>query len=381
MEMLLLAFMAMNMILVIHVFLIYPTSLPILSTITNTRSSSNGDLPSVELIIAAYNEDEVIAEKIQNSLSLNYPQGKITITVFSDASSDNTDEIVESYTDRGVQLKRIEGRVGKTKCQNITVSESTADIIVFSDADSMYEPDAIKELVSKFSPSVGCVVGELKYRSKNSVESESVYRIYERFIKRWEARCSSVVGGNGSIYAVRRKSYVELSSDAISDFGEPLEIVKQDQRVGYAKDAVAWENTGPTIEDEQSRRERIVTRSWNTLAMNKSLLLPWKHPIFSYQLWSHTALRWLTPVFLVMSLVSNSLLAWVNFSIYGPLLLLQLAFYLIAGIGSLLQSFGAATPKLIQVPLYFVSLNIALLKSLVAFIMGQNIKTWETIER
>lgn len=383
-ELLLTSILTISILAIVHVFITYPLSLPLLSMFTPASQPSRENLPivpSVELIIAAYNEEDVIGDKIKNSLSLEYPNDKITITVFSDASTDRTDQIVKSYSDSEVRLRRIEGRVGKTGCQNITVAESEADIIVFSDADSMYKSDAIKNLISKFKPGVGCVVGELRYRKEGRIESEYVYRVYERFIKRWEAQVGSVVGGNGSIYAVRRSSYVGLPEDAISDFAEPLEIVKLGERVEYAKEAIAIENTWSTVNEEQLRRERIVVRAWNTLAKNKSLLSPRKYPLFCYQLWSHTALRWLTPLFLFLILSANGILAWIDFSQFGILLFAQIIFYLVAGAGFLLDRSDLGVPKLIQVPYYFVSLNLGLLNSLLAFIQGTNIRTWENIKR
>ena len=148
-----------------HTYFLYPITLQLWTRFVSYRGAApSEDRPSVALIIAAYNEEEVIAEKIENSLQLEYPEDELDIVVFSDASDDRTDEIVEEYEDQGVSLVRIEGRVGKTECQNRVADLVDEDILVFSDANSMYEPDAISELVSRFVPEVGCVVGELRYR-------------------------------------------------------------------------------------------------------------------------------------------------------------------------------------------------------------------------
>lgn len=372
---------AMSLLVILHSFIGYPLSLYLLTIFSIKNNDEISEEKSVEIIIAAYNEEDIIADKIENSLSLEYPSDKFTITVFSDASSDGTDNIVESYTDEGVTLRRIEGRVGKTECQNITTAESDADIIVYSDANSMYEPDAIKNLIRRFDSDVDCVVGELRYRKKNNVESESVYWLMERLTKKLEGQVGSVVGGNGSIYAVRRSAYVPLPRGAISDFAEPLEVVRNGGRVAYASDALAWENTNQTVSEEQSRRERIVIRAWNSLAQYPDLLNPLRHPLFSYQLWSHTVLRWLTPVFLGIAAISAAFLTVINPVVFGVLLVTQIALYIIAGLGWVLESRNIETPTIIQVPYYFTSLNVSLLKSLVAFVSGKNVVTWETVDR
>ncbi len=190
---------------------------------------------------------------------------------------------------------RIGGRVGKTERQNQVVSIVDTDFIVFSDANSMYEPDAIQKLIAQFSDDVGCVVGELRYRDDSDIEGESFYWKFEQFIKKLESRFNSLVTGNGSIYTTRTNSYVPLPRDVISNFAEPLAIVQSGKLVKYAPDAVTWENTGDSVDSELSRRIRIVIRSRNTVAEHRGLLNPIHYPTFSFQLFSHKVLRWLSP--------------------------------------------------------------------------------------
>ncbi|ELY95664.1 glycosyl transferase family protein [Natrialba hulunbeirensis JCM 10989] len=369
--------------LLIHSYAVYALSMWIGGRIRDRAlTSSTSELPSVALIIAAYNEEEIIGEKIENSLRLAYPDEKLRIIVFSDESSDRTDDIVEGYADRGVELIRIEGRVGKTSCQNKVVEMVDEDILVFSDANSMYESDAIQRLVQKFDPNVGCVVGELRYRQSSDVEGESVYWRYESLIKRLESRVNSLVTGNGSIYAVRAESYVPLPREAISDFAEPLEIVRQGELVTYAPGAVAWEDTEGSSTSEFRRRVRIVTRCWHAIANYPDLLNPLRHPLFSYQLWSHKVLRWLSPVLLILVLITNvGLVVTTGSVLYQLLLAGQFGFYFLAGVGALAERLEVDDPLFTHVPYYFLSANYGMLLGLWNFLHGSNIVVWETSNR
>lgn len=367
----------------VQTYFLYPLTMKILSKFSENRQmEEQSDLPTVALIIAAYNEEDIIAEKIENSLRIAYPSELLNIVVFSDASDDRTDEIVEQYENRGVSLVRIEGRVGKTECQNQIADLVDEDILVFSDANSMYEPDAVSKLVEKFETDVGCVVGELRYKGSSDVEGESAYWRYESAIKRLESRVHSLVTGNGAIYAVRAESYVPLPRDAISDFAEPLAIVRNGEVVKYAPDAVAWEETETSTSSELRRRIRIVTRCWNTVAANRDLLNPFRKPLFAYQLWSHKVLRWLTPVLLVAVLVGNlGLIALSESVVYQLTFVGQVAFYLLAGVGSLADRFNVNDPVVTHVPFYFLHSTYGMLIGLLNFLQGKNIVVWETSSR
>lgn len=366
-----------------HTYFLYPITLQLWTRFVSDReAAASEDRPSVALIIAAYNEEEVIAEKIENSLQLEYPENELNIVVFSDASDDQTDEIVKKYEDQGISLVRIEGRVGKTECQNRIADFVDEDILVFSDANSMYESDAIIELVSKFTPTVGCVVGELRYQEGSSVEGESIYWQYESWIKRLESRFYSLVTGNGSIYAVKANSYVPQPVDAISDFTEPLSIVQDGERVVYASSAVAWEETEASTADELQRRVRIVTRSWNSIVRFGELLNPLRNTQFAYQLWSHKIFRWLSPCLLVGVLTTNFVLVFTVPSLFFELILAgQLSFYLLATIGWFIDQLALEDPFITHIPFYFVQANYGMLLGLIRFLRGNNIVTWETSNR
>ncbi|SFG73144.1 Glycosyltransferase, catalytic subunit of cellulose synthase and poly-beta-1,6-N-acetylglucosamine synthase [Halopelagius inordinatus] len=371
-------------LVLLHVYFLYPGVLFVLGSILDrsvTNEVTDGRWPSVSLVIAAYNEEEIIEQKIKNSFELDYPEEKLEIVVFSDASSDDTDQIVRSYEDEGVRLERIEGRVGKTACQNKVTERLDSDIVVFSDADSMYEEDAIKRLIEKFGPNVGCVVGELCY-DKYGVEAESAYRTFEKLIRRLEPTVSSAAGANGSIYAVKRSSYVPLPPDQISDFAEPLAIVQRGERVEYTSEARAWENTGENVESEMSRRIRIATRSWHTFFDYVDLLNPVRYPFFSFELASHWVLRWFSPLLLAVVGLSNLLLVALGDNpLYLLLLAGQAGFYLLATVGWALNRSDLSTPRVAYVPYYFLVLNYSLLVALGNVVRNRNIVTWETETR
>lgn len=363
----------------LQTFVLYPVELLLWTFISPSEEGTTKKQPSVTLVIAAYNEEDVIEEKIKNSLKLTYSE--LDIVVFSDASDDRTDEIVRSFTDEGVELQRIEGRVGKTACQNRVVETLSTDFVVFSDANSMYDSDAIERLVKQFEDGVGCVVGELRYEGGN-VEGESFYWRYEQLLKRLESAFHTLVTGNGAIYAVRAESYVPLPNDAISDFAEPLAIVRNGETVKYAPNAVAREYTGESVESELTRRVRIVTRSWHTFLTNRDLANPIRYPQFSFQVLSHKVLRWLAPILLVVAFVTNALLVVASSSpAYDWLLVGQVLFYALAIVGAVALKLGFDVPVVFHVPHYFVAANYGMFRGLLEFLRHGTVVTWETTDR
>ena len=369
--------------LLFHVYFGYPLLLALLSLFRRRYMKTDMSYqPTVSLIIAAYNEEAVIGDKIENSLQLDYPRDKLEIIVFSDASTDRTDEIVKSYADQGVKLLRIEGRKGKTYCQNEAAKIARGEILVFSDANSMYEPDAIRKLVRHFTDErVGCVSGELRYRSdKGGVEGERTYWKYEQIIKRLESRVSSVVGVNGSIYAVRQGLFEPLPSDVLEDFVRPLRLVQKGYRVIYEPNAVNWEPTAPNPSREFRRRVRIVTQSVYSLFKDKSLralLNPFRYGIFSIQLWSHKVLRWLSGLFLLLIFALNIPLLGQG-TVYTITMVGQGTFYLLAFWGFISEAvLNRRAPKLPHIAYYFCLSCYAMLKGVYNGLRGRTIVTWQ----
>jgi len=366
--------------LVVYVYFGYPLLLWVLEKMTGGKPVHADDIrPRVTLIVSAYNEEAVVGEKIRNSLQADYPADLLEVLVVSDASDDGTDGIVEGFDDTRVRLLRMPERGGKTVGLNAAAKQATGDVLVFSDANAMYRPDAIRALVRNFAdPAVGAVVGESTYSdSQNEAEeSESLYWRYELAIKRLESSLGSVVGGDGAIYAIRRELYRPMRADALSDFVNPCQIVQQGRRCIYEPEAVSVEEAAGSFEKEFSRKVRIVNRAWRAVMSMKSLMNPLRHGFFSAKLLSHKLFRWLVPLFLGLALAANvALVAESGF--YQVSLGLQLLFYALAIAGSR-RGPDARMPMLVYVPYYFCLVNIASARGIFEAYRGQTYTTWST---
>ena len=333
--------------------------------------------PSMSLIISAYNESAVIADKLRNSLDVDYPTDRFQVVMVSDASDDSTDEIVRGFGDRGVVFHRAPERGGKTAGQNAGVARSAGEILVFSDANSMYDRDALKELVRPFSDAaIGCVCGELRYvdtEAGGAGKGEGFYWRYEQFLKGRESLLSSLVGANGSIYALRRELFDELPADIISDLIMPIRVWRKGARVVYAPRAVAREHSGQHFGDESRRRTRIIARSLYGLWKEIGVLNPFTNGVFAFQVFSHKIVRWLVPLFLIGMLAGS--LALADEYLYRALLCLQLAFYALAVLGNLSPRLGRL--GLFYIPAYFCAINAGALMGLWGFLTGQRYAAWQ----
>ncbi len=335
--------------------------------------------PPVTLVISAFNEEASIHEKLDNTLGLDYPAERLQVLVVSDASDDRTDDIVREFAGRGVRLLRMAERGGKTVGLNAAIREATGEVVVFSDANAMYRRDALRRLSEPFADrTVGAVVGESTYHDSETASeaSESLYWKYETAIKRLESETGSVVGGDGAIYAIRRSLYVPMRADALSDFVNPLQIVKSGHRCLYEPAAQSVEKAAEGFDREFRRKVRIVNRAWRAMLGMPELLNPFRYGFFAVKLISHKLLRWLVPVFLAMLLLANLALLG-----QGPLfkaaLVAQLAFYGLALAGHLLRR-RPHMPRLLSVPYYFTMVNIASARGILDAFKGETYTTWTT---
>jgi len=288
--------------LLAYVIVGYRLVLQLIVRLRGARPIRRGDItPRVSFVISAYNEADVIRDKILNALALDYPASAREIVVISDCSNDGTDEIVRSFDTRGVRLARMTERRGKTAGLNATVPTLTGDIVVFSDANAMYEPEALRKLVRNFADeTVGYVTGEARYLKNRAAVAdvgERAYWNYEIQMKRLETALGSMVGGDGAIYAIRKALWRSLPEDAINDFLNPLQIVAAGWRGVYEPEAVCWEETGGGVRSEYKRRVRIVSRSWRAVFQAEGVLNPFKVGVFAWSLWSHKVLRWCSGLF------------------------------------------------------------------------------------
>lgn len=367
-----------------YVYAGYPLLLWVLHAIGFGRRVASADPaagsePVVTLIVSAYNEVDVIADKIRNSLALDYPQDKLEIIVISDASDDGTDEAVKGFALPNVKLLRMEGRGGKTVGLNAALKIAIGEIVVFSDANAMYEPRSLRNMVRNFSdPHVGAVVGESTYSDAlgNAQENEGLYWKYEIGIKRLETQLGSVVGGDGAIYAIRKRLYRDMRADALSDFVNPMQIVMSGHRCIYEPQARSVEEAADNLQKEFKRKVRIVNRAWRALWTMPVMLNPFKYGFFALEVISHKLLRWLIPVFLVAFAVVTVLTVGLG-GFYAFAFWSQVVLYLCALIGYFLRD-SNTMPKFLAVPYYFCLVNYASARGIIEAYRGKTYTTWNT---
>lgn len=374
---------AVSFLLLLYVYAGYPALLCVLWSIAPRKTTRKGAIrPRVSLIVSCYNEADVIREKLENCLSLDYPEGALEVVVVSDASDDGTDGIVERFSCKGVRLVRQDRRLGKTSGLNKAVPLTKGEIIIFSDANAMYERDSIIRLVENFADAgVGYVVGEARYMQAGgnaAVKSEDTYWRYEILLKKMETGLHSIVGADGAIYAIRRELYEELLPTDINDFVNPLQIIARGYRGVYEPQAVCWEEAAGSFGKEFKRKVRIVNRSFTGLLRVKSVMNPFKTGFFSLEIISHKLLRWLAPVFMITFIVSSAALSLYNVRLFH-LVNLAVAAFLILGFSGFLLSARSHVPPVFYYPYYFISVNAAALLGIIKSLRGDVQATWSTI--
>jgi cellulose synthase/poly-beta-1,6-N-acetylglucosamine synthase-like glycosyltransferase len=337
--------------------------------------------PSVTVIITAYNEERDLAAKLENTLALDYPRGLLEIIVASDCSADRTDEIARSFAQRGVRLHRQAVRRGKTAAQNAAIELARGEVILFSDATTMYEPDVLRAMVPSFAdPSVGCVAGRLVYVDPGGSavgQGARSYWGYETFLKEHESRIWSLIGASGCLYAVRRSAYVPLYEEACSDFLIATKMVEQGLRTVYEPAAVSTEETNRRADKELRMRVRVIAQTYTDLWRHRAMLNPLRGGFYSVQLLSHKVLRYAVPVFLAALLAASAALAkssWFYAAAFGA----QAVFYAAAVASMLLERVGRRS-RLLALPAYFVLANWAAVLAFFKFLRGERYARWEPI--
>lgn len=365
-----------------YVYVIYPLLVRLLAARVGTAVGRSDRLPSITIIVTAYNEEASIRAKLSNLMSLNYPADLVDIIVASDASSDSTETIAASYEPSRVRVLRIEGRVGKTACQNRAAAAASGEILVFTDATTRLQSDALRRLVENFcDPDVGCVGGTLLYVSDvDNVTGRGgeMYWSYELRLRAAESLLGSLIGVSGCLYAVRRRAYRPIDPALISDFVIAMKMQDQELRTVLAPHAICFEETLEHGSLELSMRTRVVIRSLNALTRERRYLNPFKYGRFAWQLWSHKVLRYASPLFWLGALISNVALALPAESPYVLPLAIQGALLLAGGIGFLLQGSRRELGVFGQ-PYYFLLTNIAALVATLRYLRGDRMVTWTPI--
>lgn len=365
---------------VLCIYLLYPILLWIQSLFVETPAG----LPLqqrtffVTLIITARNEEKVIGKKLKNSLSINYPKEFFEILLVSDYSSDQTIKIARSFGDPRITILDLDKRHGKTGAQNVAAEHAKGEILVFSDANAIYDPEAVKHLVKHFwDEKVGCVSGELCYVVKGAStagKKEGLYWKYEKWIKSLENMVGSILGANGSIYAVRKSNYVMLDPKDISDFIEPLEIAARGKKVVLERAAKSFEESSDNLHQEFRRKRRIVSRSLYSMNQHRWILNFIQRPLMSFELIFHKILRWISPVLIACVFVVNIFL--LDSPFFLVILLCQGLFYLFGVLGIALQN-QESVPVYFSIPAYVVMVGYASLLGLLDFLRNKHAVVWE----
>ena len=367
----------------IYAYAGYPLLLLIVSAVRSSPVRRAAYLPTVTVIIAAYNEERDLAAKLENTLLLDYPKSHLEVMVTSDCSHDRTDEIALSFASRGVRLHRQSERLGKTAAQNAAVEKASGEILLFSDATTHYQSDVLRMMVPNFADKeVGCVTGQVIYSADAGStvgEGTRSYWSYEFLLKKYESSIGSLIGVCGCMYSVRKSAYVPLYHEACSDFLIATTMVRQGLRAIYDPTAVCLEEPNAEAKKELAVRVRIITQTFSDLWRNRAMLNPLNHGFYAVQLLSHKVLRYLAPVFLLMLLLTSGILAARNVW-YASAFALQVAFYFIAVISWLLEKAGVKTSWL-ALPQYFAITNLASLIAFVKFLRGERYVKWQPLRK
>jgi cellulose synthase/poly-beta-1,6-N-acetylglucosamine synthase-like glycosyltransferase len=334
--------------------------------------------PHVTILIPAYNEKTAIEATLKNKLQLDYPKAKLEIIVISDGSTDNTDDIAKRFEAHGVKVIRQEPRQGKTSALNMAVSEARGEILIFSDANSIYDVNALRKLVRNFNdPHVGYVTGKMIYTNTDGTaigDGCTTYMRYENLLRKYETKIGSIVGVDGAIDAIRKELYIKMKPDQLPDFVLPLKVVEKGYRVVYEPDAVLKEPTLRAAKDEYKMRVRVSLRAFWGLNDMRKLLFLGKNNLFAFQLWSHKVLRYLCFIFLTFAYITN-LILWSSNSFYKAFFIIQNLMYAGALISPVLKKKGYLS-QMLYLCNYFVLINLASAQAFFKFFFRQKQILW-----
>ncbi|MFH2145336.1 MAG: glycosyltransferase family 2 protein [Candidatus Omnitrophota bacterium] len=372
----------MSLGVLVYVYFGYMAICMVLGVIFKKQRKQEDILPSVSLIIPAFNEACVMRQKIENSLGLDYPKEKLEIVVASE-SQDQTNSIVAEYASQGVILCAYEQRQGKSRMIYLTIPKTRGEIIVFSDANAIFKPDALRKLVRNFSDDrIGAALGKLVISNpKKSAAStgESVYKKYEGILRRYNSYLRSVLGADGSIFGIRRELYFPIDPDHGDDFELTVRILLKGYGVVFEPEAVSYEQASDTLASEVKRKIRIV--SWffkSAFILLKEMF--WPLQIFLiWQVISHKILRWLSPYFLLGVFFSNLFLCNTHPG-YRIFFYAQSTFYLMAACGWFyLDKRKKQLPLLLKLPTYFLMFNYAFFLGTLRGIFLKQKPVWEKV--
>ena len=346
----------------------------------------DSQLPDVAFMVCAYNEQDVVEMKMQNIHELDYPKDKLHVVWVTDGSSDNTNEYLKAYPE--VEVIYSTERRGKTAALNHGLSMVTSDITVMTDANTMVNREAIREIVRCMQdPKVACVAGEKRVMSRHegeiAAEGEGLYWKYESALKRLDSELYSAMGAAGELNAIRTHLYERMPETALlDDFVMSMRMVEQGYKIAYTSEAYAMEYGSANLEEESKRKRRIAAGGLQSSWWLRSMMNPFKNFMVAFQFVSHRVLRWsITPIALMALIPLNVALVMMKAgTVYTIIWILQILFYLTAFSGYLLEQHGHKN-KLLYVPYYFLFMNINVLRGMQYVRTHLRGGTWEKAKR
>ena len=342
--------------------------------------------PSVSFIVAAFNEEDFIREKVLNSLQQDYPADRIEYIFITDGSVDSTPDVIREYP--AIQLLHQPQRQGKSHAVNRAVATARHDVLIFSDANTTLNPQAVRHIARHYhDPMTGGVAGEKKVISVNKTGDEvgggeGLYWKYESFLKKIDSDFYSVVGAAGELFSVRRSLYHPLPGNIIlDDFVISLETAQKGYRIIYEPDAYAMESPSFSMKDEGKRKVRIAAGGFQAIGLLSGLLAFWRQPRLSFLYISHRVLRWtLSPLCFILAFISNLALVLLTDDLAFRLLFgAQLLFYILAALASAMPP--DKRPSLLKLPYYFTFMNVSVVLGFFRFLKGGQSAVWEKARR
>lgn len=352
------------------------------------ESESSDELPAVTLLIAAYNEREVLSEKIENNSAIDYPKDKLKIVWVTDGSDDGSPDILRKYPDHRVCHQ--DTREGKTSAVNRGMQQADTPFVVFTDANTMINKASIKRLIGRFGDhKTGCVSGEKRIRTSKSDNAvgtgEGLYWRYESFIKKLESDISTAIGCAGELFGIRTELFEPIDRHVINDdFYISMQVIRKGYNIKYCPEAYAVEKPSLNIQEELKRKIRIATGGIQSLVMMKEMLNPMKHGFFAFQFLSHKVFRWtVVPLSILLVLILNLLIVvgtHFNMDVYLLTFMLQVIFYLFVLAGKITSN-SRIRLKFFFLPYYLYIMNYSNLAGIWRFLRGNQSVKWEKANR
>ncbi len=344
------------------------------------------DLPDVTFMVCAYNEQDVVDMKMENTLQFDYPHDKLHIMWVTDGSTDATNDRLSRYP--GVEIVFSPERKGKTAALNHGISMVKTDLTIMTDANTMVNPEAVREIVHCFQdPQVACVAGEKRVMARHegqaAAEGEGLYWKYESALKKMDSELYSAMGAAGELNAIRTRLYQPMQENALlDDFVMSMRMVGQGYRIAYSPDAYAMEYGSADLNEESKRKRRIAAGGLQSIWWLRSMMNPLRNPMVAFQFVSHRVLRWsITPVALLALIPLNVALVLMKAgTVYNIIWALQLLFYLAAFIAWVMERQGRKN-KLLYVPYYFLFMNLNVFKGMKYLCSHQSSGAWEKAKR